>query len=115
MSIPLVEKMRNPGNATYYSVGWANCVEDHILFFQDSTISKPYRPTGMERSRYKGRFYAFLRDVIKETKPEYYYVYLRTNNMTSPDQFGEKYDLLMIPDTSKIEQIYTRYMSSIPT
>lgn len=115
MAIPLVEKMRNPGNPVYYSTGWINCVEDHLIFLQDPGNGQAYTPTGMERSRYKGRFYAFLRDVAKINYPHFYYVYLRANNMTSPDQFNEKFDLLILPDISKIEQIYSRYISSVPS
>lgn len=112
MTEPLIEKLRNPGDKEYYSVGWINCVEDHIPFLQDTGNGQTYRPTGMERFRYKGRFYAYLRDVIKVNYPQYFYVYLRANNMTAPDQFGIKDDLIIIPDTNKIDQIFTRYIAS---
>lgn len=115
MTEPLVTKLRNPGQASYYTFGWINCVEDHLIFLQDPGNGEVYRPTGMERSRYQGRFYAFLRDVVKMDQPQYFYPYLRANNMTAPDQFGEKHDLLIFPDITKIEQIYTRYTASLPT
>lgn len=114
MATTLINDLRNPGDPIYYSKGWIDTVEDHLPFFQDIGNGKQYTPTGMEKHRYNGRFYAFLRDVAKMTDPRYHYVYLRANNMTNPDQFGDNYPLLVFPDITKIEKVMSRYVNSIP-
>lgn len=114
MADKLVTLLRNPGDRTFYSTGFINTIEDHLAFLQDIGNGKSYSPTGMELYRYQGRFYAFLRDVIGLKLPEYYYAYLRANNMTSPDQFDSRYSALILPDTTKIDQIMKLYVSSLP-
>lgn len=111
----LVSLMRNPGDPRYYSQGWINAVEDHLTFLQDDGNGTTYSPTGMERARYKYRFFAFLRDVLKLTREEHYYAILRANNMTSPMEFDENWDFLIIPSGAKIQTIYEQYITSLAT
>lgn len=108
----LISQMRNPGDQRFYEQGWINTVEDHLTYFQDDGNGKTYTPTGMERAKYKYRFFAFLRDVIQRTREEHYYVIMRANKMTSPNEFDEDWDFLIIPDENKIDALYNQYISS---
>jgi len=108
----LVSLMRNPGDPRYYSQGWINTIEDHLTYLQDDGNGKTYTPTGMERNRYQYRFFAFLRDVIKLTREEHYYAVMRANNMTSPMEFGEDWDFLIIPAETKINALFDQYITS---
>lgn len=109
----LTSLMRNPGDQGYYSQGWINTVEDHLAYFQDDGNGTTYSPTGMERNRYKYRFFSFLRDIIRAKRPEHYYVIMRANNMTSPMEFDESWDFLIIPSEAKIQDLYAKYNASV--
>lgn len=111
----LVSLMRNPGDQRYYSQGWVNTVEDHLTYLQDDGNGTTYSPTGMERTRYKYRFFAFLRDVLSLTREEHYYAIMRANNMTSPMEFDENWDFLIIPSGAKIQALYEQYITSVAT
>lgn len=104
--------MVNPGSPWYYRPSWYACIEDHMYLLRDTRNSELVNVADTDRWRYEADFYGYLRDVHKITLPQYWYVYLRVNHMTSPQEFGAENLAIYLPKTAVVDRIMELYKTA---
>ena len=97
--------MVNPGSPWYYRPSWYATIEDHMYLLRDTTNSELITVADIDRHRYEADFYGYLRDVHTIKQPQYWYVILRVNHMTSPQEFGADNQAIFLPKTAVVDRI----------
>lgn len=105
--------MNSPGPSSWYDELWRATVEDNLNYLLSQNTVKPLYIEPIIHEHFKNNFYGFLREKVTEAEPRYWYTILRVNGMTSPHDFDDRFDFILMPQLSLVDELHELYISSL--
>lgn len=124
MSITGASLMVNEGDSVYYSEDWRLMIETHLLFLINHPYTTDQTIAAHDVYKYEGDLYGMLAKI--NIPPQYHYIVMRMNEMTSPVDFrlenfipdpdlngnDEAVITLLIPSQTVIESLRTVFQTT---
>lgn len=104
---PIYENTINPGPDVYYQQQFMNVMETHITWLKNHRTTRLTRVKDNIALRYQGDFYGLLRAL--KVAPQYWWIFMRVNGLTSPLKYDHSLVLIMLPDPQRIIDIQRLY------
>lgn len=100
--------LNKPTSNVYYEQGFRVMLEDHLTYLKDLSTTRKINLESQMAYKYEGDFDGLL--TVLNIRPEYHFIIMRLNNMTSPQEFNpDKTMTLLIPDNKEIDRIRATY------
>lgn len=90
MPFTVSQLAREPGDALFYDPGFRRMIETHLVMLRNTENIRSDVIDPNIVYKYQGDFYGFLGSL--GVPMEQFWVYLRFNDMTHPEQFGRAYN-----------------------
>ena len=104
--------MFNVGPSDYYTDQFRQVLEDLMYFMRNTPgMTTAYNVTPQNAWENDQDLYGYLQSVVG-LAPQYHWVTMRLNNLTSPSQFGKHIKKLLIPNVTWLEQQRSAYETS---
>lgn len=103
MATSINDRMVNEGGSLYYSPQWHLCIETHLAWLRSLPTNRLLIFEAALAYKYEGDLAGLLLE--SGIQPEYHWVIMRLNDMTSPTQYSGTQTKLLMPDLSQIEAI----------
>lgn len=106
----VAEKMRTSGTTIFYDEGFRRVVEDHLEYLRNNSTTKVLNVTADDAATYEYDLYTYLLSLNIEK--QFHWIVLRVNYFKTPSEFGPETTRLLIPDTTVLELLRRRYVTS---
>lgn len=117
MAFTLVTKMAKNNDDLYYTKEFRLVIETHLNVLKNRAAAITPIPLD-QYYQYEGDFFGYL--VELNVPPAHYFIYLRMNGMTNPNQFGKEMrnpldpelaPMLLTPNPNMIDTLVRYHMS----
>lgn len=102
--------MFNPGPAEYYTDAFRQVLEDHMAFLRTNQGTTIRNVTPQNVWENEQDLFGFLQSI--NLAPQFHWVVMRMNNMTSPTQFVKGVSQLLMPPINLLEQLRSAFLTS---
>jgi hypothetical protein len=82
-------------------------IEAHLEWLRKDSGTRMTRVKDNVAYRYQGDFYGLLKAL--NVAPQYWWIFMRANNLTSPFQYDHSMTMVMLPDPQRIVDIQRLY------
>lgn len=106
----LAGKMRTSGTTTFYDEGFRRVVEDHLEYLRNNGTTKVLNVAADDAVTYEYDLYTYLLSLNFEK--QVHWIIMRLNNFKTPTEFGPETTKLLVPDTTVLELMRRRYVTS---
>ena len=106
----LAGKMRTSGTTTFYDEGFRRVVEDHLEYLRNNGTTKVLNVSADDAVTYEYDLYTYLLSLNFEK--QVHWIIMRLNNFKTPTEFGPDTTKLLVPDTTVLELMRRRYVTS---
>ena len=100
----VTEKLPAVSNETFYGADFRAVLEDHMTWLRNHRSTRSIKVANSDAYRFEGDFYRYLSSLGTISRG-YFWVIMRLNKMTSPQDFGVETDTILVPSAETLEAL----------
>ncbi len=109
-TMALKDLMLPDGASIFYDPGFRVVLEDHMSYLRTNDQTNVLNVSVGDAHRYESDFYGYLRN--NGVPANLFWVCLRMNKMSDPNEFGDKFQIVLVPDINVVERIRQSHMTT---
>lgn len=98
------------GNVNYYSTGFRNLIENHVIYLQTNPTTRIVQLLPYDEYKYQGDIYALFYKL--GVSQDQWWVTLRVNGLHSPLDYAGNLGTILLPAKSTTDALLTAYLNS---
>lgn len=103
MVMTIQSKMVRDGGAIYYTAAFRRMLETHMAYLRQQSQSNQVAVEPQLAYKYEADLFGLLHHL--KIQPQYHWLVMRLNDMTSPTQMRADRFSLILPDFNEIEKL----------